>query len=123
MNQAFAEHTTNTAFFLSMSKNQIALLMAIVEYPWTEADAHSCYSQGAYLSVVSQMRDPVTAMDSLVRKGLAERVSHKMICFRGQEHDHRHGVATKAGTIVVELLKEAGFTATSCMFTKQRSCA
>lgn len=107
MNKVFADHVTSTAFFLSMSKQQIRVLLAVVEHPWKKSDK-GAYTDAA-IEAIRDLRDPVSAGKALERKGLTEWVIHE----RGHNgyinYEHGHRVATKAGVHCAALLREAGF--------------
>ncbi len=95
MNKVFAEHVTNTAFFLSMSKKQITYLISINNLP---------FESGRYYESLFITPDTwFTSCRSLVAKGLIERVIDDPVKNTG------YYKTTKAGEIVCLLLAEAGF--------------
>lgn len=81
MNKLFAEHTTNTAFFLSMSKNQVRWLLAL---------------EAKDMKPIFEYGRTVPTFDRLHIKGLV---------------NYRPGVLelTEAGRLMCALLREAGF--------------
>lgn len=96
MNKTFAEHVTNTAFFISMSKKQITYLLAI----------NNCsYESGRYHACLHITPDTwFASCRSLVAKGLLERIIDDPVRNTG------YYKTTKAGEICCLLLAEAGFT-------------
>ena len=95
MNKIFAEHVTNTAFFLSMSKKQITYLISLNSHP---------YESGRYCETLHITPDTwFASLRSLAAKGLIERIIDDPVKNTG------YYKVTKAGEIVCLLLAEAGF--------------
>lgn len=95
MNKIFADHVTNTAFFLSMSKKQIGYLIHLNESAWPSNGYHDRHYNGADTWFVTYR--------ALEKKGLVIRVTHDPI------KQHGHYEITNTGKIVCQLLAEAGF--------------
>lgn len=95
MNKIFAEHVTNTAFFLSMSKKQITYLLSLSSHP---------YASGRYYETLHITPDTwFSSLRSLAAKGLVERIIDDPVKNTG------YYKVTKTGEIVCLLLAEAGF--------------
>lgn len=98
MNTAFAEHVTNTAFFLSISKKQIRYLQVLFLTPWP--------SRGYYERPFSGTRsDPdnwISSYRALINKGLVVSVQDD------PAHNMGHYELTTAGVLTCQLLVEAG---------------
>jgi hypothetical protein len=116
MNKAFAEHVTQTAFFLSISKRQIEHLEHLLKHPW-EPEAHS--EKAAYFAkrpglCDSNIHKPdswIRTFEALAGKGLVEWAVHER---RLNKHassgvtELGHWELTEPGRLVCSLLVEAG---------------
>lgn len=99
MNKIFADHVTNTAFFLSVSKKQMHYLEVLYKNPYSK-DINGGYYQAL---LDRSVRDSwYVSMNGLEKKGLAIRVIDK------QERNEGHWELTKAGELLCEMLVEAG---------------
>lgn len=98
MNKEFAEHVTNTAFFLSVSKKQIRYLTVLFHTPWPNRG----YYDRPFAGGRSDPDNWVTSYRALTRKGLVEWAEDDPIRKCG------HFQLTKAGQLLCELLIEAG---------------
>lgn len=95
MNKTFAEHVTNTAFFLSISKKQIAYLEVLYRTPHPHPDYYA-------RSSILLPDNWVASYRALQSKGLVERIIDDPVSSVG------HYALTNAGRITCELLVEAG---------------
>jgi hypothetical protein len=97
MNSTFAEHVTNTAFFLSISKKQTAFLSVLYNTPWP--------SKGYYFRDMGGRSNPdswYVSYHALVRKGLAKHT------IDDPTRGYGHYELTEAGRLTCLLLIEAG---------------
>lgn len=101
MNKIFADHVTQTAFFLSISKKQIGYLQHLLNYPWPGISYYDRMFAGGSRTNPDSW---IASYGALCRKGLVER---KM-----DGPDTGHYELTQAGRIVCDLLKEAGLIET-----------
>lgn len=109
MNNTFAEHVTNTAFFLSISKKQIRYLEILYKtpYPNPRYYVRTCFSGGR--------DDPdnwIASYSALLRKGLVERIITE------PERNEGYYSLTEAGRLTCLLLIEAGLMSSQELATK-----
>jgi hypothetical protein len=98
MNKQFADHVTNTAFFLSISKKQIQYLEHLVLHPYP---SHEYYDRSHFCEGTRQSPDNwVGTLRSLASKGLVIWIDH------GDGKGHYQ--PTHAGDLTYLLLGEAG---------------
>lgn len=107
MNKVFAEHVTNTAFFLSISKRQIESLLLHDHFDMeTRVGRHACFEADRAMGYGSaRPMDFIATERALAEKGLGHRVPIKEGEGAGSVF-----VLTEAGRIVCKLLREAGFS-------------
>lgn len=99
MNKVFAEHVTNTAFFLSVSKKQIRYLEIIYKNPHP---SQGYYSRDVFECTRSDPDNFIASFGALQRKGLVVREIDDPI------RNYGHYELTKAGQLLCEMLVEAG---------------
>lgn len=98
MNSTFAEHVTNTAFFLSISKKQIQYLEILYKTPWP----HQGYYHREMFGGRSNPDNFIASYRALTNKGLAEKIVDN------PEKGYGHWELTQAGRLTCQLLVEAG---------------
>lgn len=106
MNAIFAEHVTQTAFFLSVSKKQIAYLEHLLRHPWSP-------TSGEYYDhrpmQIGKPDNWIASFGSLARKGLVFWVVHETRQkASGEPVELGHWELTEAGRLTCSLLVEAG---------------
>lgn len=99
MNKVFAEHVTNTAFFLSVSKKQIRYIEILYRTPWPDS---LYYNRDSFERTRSDADNWLASYGALQRKGLVTSVVDNT------ERQTRHYELTKAGMLLCEMLVEAG---------------
>lgn len=99
MNKVFAEHVTNTAFFLSVSKKQIRYLEILYHSPWPAQDY---YRRDVFGCTRYDPDNWIASFNSLKRKGLVITVIDDV------ERQTGHYELTKAGQLLCDMLVEAG---------------
>ena len=99
MNNQFAEHVTNTAFFLSVSKKQIRYLDILYHNPWP---AQGYYNRDVFGCTRYDPDNWIASYGALTRKGLVVSV------IDNAERQTGHYELTRAGELLCELLVEAG---------------
>ncbi len=99
MNKVFAEHVTNTAFFLSISKRQVEMLMHLYNTTWQDSPNSRYYKAMWELPMPHNF---IAITGALTRKGLCVRVIHDKARNLGHEE------LTEAGRLACLLLIEAG---------------
>ena len=98
MNKQFADHVTNTAFFLSISKKQIQYLEHLILNPYPK---HEYYDRSSFCEGTRQSPDNwCGTLRALANKGLVEWINH------GDGKGHYQ--PTQAGDLTYALLGEAG---------------
>lgn len=118
MNKTFADHVTNTAFFLSMSKKQIAMLAHIAANPhpgWNAAERSAYYSR-EWMQGHDTYFATARALES---KGLLLGIWTERSVKDKTDRVH-HYELTRAGELVVELLREAGLVEAKVVAIKSR---
>ena len=100
MNKVFAEHVTNTAFFLSVSKKQIRYLDILHKTPFPHQGYY--YRDNIFAGGRSDPDNWISSYNALIRKGLVTREVHDPI------RDYSHYKLTRAGELLCEMLVEAG---------------
>ena len=98
MNTQFAEHVTNTAFFLSISKKQIKYLAHLRDYPFPMLEYYQHRLSGICGS--SSPDNFIASYAALRNKGLVVWVI--------DNGDKGHNELTNAGKLTCALLVEAG---------------
>jgi hypothetical protein len=110
MNKTFADHVTNVAFFLSISKKQTLMLMHLFNNPWDESRSRTS-TQPYYSFEINGTRDTwIITYSALERKGLVERIVCQEM-FREKLIDWGYWRLTEAGRLTCLLLIEAGLGA------------
>ena len=100
MNKVFAEHVTNTAFFLSVSKKQVRYIEILYKTPFPDQGYY--YRDNIFLGGRSDPDNWAASYSALCRKGLVTRVVHDPI------REYSHYELTRAGELLCEMLVEAG---------------
>lgn len=98
MNKEFAEHVTNTAFFLSVSKKQIRYISVLFHTPFPNRG----YFERPFGGGRSDPDNWIASYGALKKKGLVEWIVDD------PDHGRGHYALTKAGKLLAEMLIEAG---------------
>jgi hypothetical protein len=98
MNSTFAEHVTNTAFFLSISKKQIVYLEILHKTPFPHPEYYH-HGLGKGRGCPDSW---IASYGALIRKGLVQRVIDNPI------KEYGHYELTEAGRLTCLLLVQAG---------------
>ena len=111
MNKTFADHVTSTAFFLSISRKQMDLLLHFEANPWKASDFDRRVGdrRGYYSGVFYDLRNGIATARALEAKGLTSSHPHKFKSgFDGSQAETSYYKLTEAGRLVCALLREAG---------------
>jgi hypothetical protein len=119
MNKAFADHVTQTAFFLSVSKRQIEHLEHLLRHPWEDRpdSVYADYFTKRPAAGGSNLHKPDTwlrTFHSLQTKGLVIWIVQetKISKLTGLPVETGHWELTEAGRLLCSLLVEAGLIST-----------